>query len=282
MKSLKVLIVLLLMSAAASASADEFGTLYVDGKPLALKDAYAYTHPNTFDKTKQTTTIAFTDAAIDKAEANAATDRERVLHHQVGTKFTTLVELNLDADGGIDNVNTLDGHGSSSVSGSGWYDLKIKRNDGKRVEGSFLSTDKEKRTKGTFYDLRFALDIAGAPSLGTPLGADGGDPGKAYRAYNAALVKGDLDALSKLMTKSRSDEILSHRNDPQFKAMFGFIRQSALRNPKIGKGFVNGDKATLEVSGKDGDGNATDGTATLLKEGGAWRLAEESMTTHSH
>ena len=63
--------------------------------------------------------------------------------------------------------------------------------------------------------------------------------------------------------------------------MFAFIQQSALRNPKISKGFSKGDSATLELSGKDGDGNAANSTVTMQKEGGTWRLAKESMTSHA-
>ena len=39
--------------------------------------------------------------------------------------------------------------------------------------------------------------------------------------------------------------------------------------------------AVWELSGKDGDGNATTSIATMLKEGGTWRLAKESTTSHA-
>ena len=115
---------------------------------------------------------------------------------------------------------------------------------------------------------------------GAALPPGGGEPAKAYMAYLAALKKGDLDALSKTMTKERSAEILAHRSDPDFKMMFAFIQQSAMRDPKVTKGFSKGDSATLELAGKDGDGNAATSTATLMKEGGSWRLAKESMSSH--
>ena len=124
------------------------------------------------------------------------------------------------------------------------------------------------------------LDIPGPPDLGAALPPGGGEPAKAYMAYLAALKKGDLDALSKTMTKERSAEILAHRSDPDFKMMFAFIQQSAMRDPKVTKGFSKGDSATLELAGKDGDGNAATSTATLMKEGGSWRLAKESMSSH--
>ena len=101
------------------------------------------------------------------------------------------------------------------------------------------------------------------------------------RAYLAALKKGDIDALAKTMTNERSAELIAHRNDADFKMMFAFIQSSAMQNPKFVKGHSKGDTATLELSGKDGDGNNATSIATMQKEGGTWRLAKESMTSHS-
>ena len=80
--------------------------------------------------------------------------------------------------------------------------------------------------------------------------ADGGEPAKAYRAYMAALEKGNIDALAKTMTKERGDELLAHKNDADFKMMFAFIQGTAMKNPKFVKGFVKGDTATLYINGE--------------------------------
>jgi hypothetical protein len=256
------------------------GTLYQEGKATPLKSTYAYRGPDPWDKTKTITTVVFADQPIDAAAANAAADRGEAVSDQLRKANATRVELNIEDDGHVQNVNINAPGYSGSQSGSGWYTLKLVKNDAKRIEGSFVSNDEADKKDGRFYELRFAQDLAGAPDLGTPLPADGGEPAKAYRAYVAALGKGDVDALAKTMTKERSAEILSHRNDPDFKMMFAFIQQSALKNPKYSKGFVKGDTATLEWTGKDGDGNATTSTATMQKEAGAWRLAKESTSTH--
>ena len=192
------------------------------------------------------------------------------------------VDLNLDPDGSVQNVNTHVGDTSGSQSGSGWYTLTLKHNDDKRIEGSFHSNDEADKKSGRYYDLRFALDLPGAPDLGAALPAGGGEQGKAYVAYLAALKKGDIDALAKLMTKARADELLAHRNDKDFKMMFGFIQGQALREPKYVKGNSKGDTATLEYTGKDGDKNDVTSDVSMVREGGAWKLAKESSTTHTH
>jgi hypothetical protein len=270
----------MLALACGLARADGSGTLYEDGKPLTLVSAYAYRAPDPFDATKEITTIVFSDKKIDAAAVNAAANRGEAVADQLRHAQATRVELNLESDGSFENINIMSMGSSGSQSGSGWFTMKLAKNDAKRVEGTFRTNDEADKKSGRYYDLKFALDIAGPPDLGAALPAGGGEPVKAYMAYLAALQKGDIDALAKTMTKERSAEILAHRNDPDFKMMFGFIQSSALRDPKFTKGFSKGDSATLELSGKDGDGNAATTTATMQKEGGSWRLAKESMSTH--
>lgn len=272
----------ILALACGVAHADGSGTLYQDGKPLALVSAYAYRGPDPFEKTKEITTIVFSDRKIDAAAANAAANRGEAVEDQLRRDNATRVELNLENDGTLQNVNIVSGGSSGSQSGSGWYTLSLKRNDDKRVEGHFQSNDEADKKSGRYYDLTFALDLPGAPDLGSALPAGGGDAGKAYLTYLAVLKKGDIDALAKLMTKARADELLAHRNDKDFKMMFGFIQGQALREPRYVKGNSKGDTATLEYSGKDGDKNDVTSDISMVREGGAWKLAKESSTTHTH
>ena len=273
---------LALAFACGLAWADGSGALYQEGKQTTLVSAYAFRAPDPFDKAKQITTVVFSDKPIDAAAVNASADRGEAVSDQLRSKDALRLELNLESDGSVQNIN-INGPGfSGSQSGSGWYTLKLVHNDAKRVEGTFRSNDEADKKEGRFYDLKFALDLAGPPDLGTPLAADGGEPGKAYRAYMAALQKGNIDALAKTMTKERGDELLAHKNDADFKMMFAFIQGQALRDAKYVKGHGKGDNATLEYAGKDGDGNAMTSTVTMLREGGAWKVEKESSTTRSN
>lgn len=260
--------------------ADGSGTLYNDGKAIALKHAYAYRMPDPFDRTKQITRVVFADKPIDAAALADASDRDGAIDDQL--REATRVDLNLEADGSVQNVNTHVGYSSGSQSGSGWYTASIKRNDDKRVEGSFRSNDEGDKKSGRYYDLAFALDLPGAPDPGATLPANGGEQGKAYLAYLAVLRKGDVDALAKSMTKTRADELLAHRNDKDFKMMFGFIQSQALREPKYVKGNAKGERATLEYTGKDAEGNAVTSTVSMLREGGAWKVEKEASKTTLH
>lgn len=262
------------------ALADGSGTFYTDGEAIALKGAYAYRMPDPFDKGKQITRIVFADRPIDAQALKDATDRDDAIDDLL--RGAVRVDLNIEADGSVQNVNTHVGNTSGSQSGSGWYTVSLKRNDGQRVEGTFRSNDEGDKQSGRYYDLAFALDLPGAPDLGVALPTNGGEPGKAYVAYLAALKKGDIDNLAKAMVKTRSDELLAHRNDKDFKMMFSFIQGQALRDAKYVKGHAKGDAATLEYTGKDGDGNATTSNVTMVREGGAWKVAKESTSTSVH
>lgn len=276
MKRIHPLLPLLLALAPGMVLAAGSGTVYHDGQATALAHAYAYRTPDPFDKDKQITRIVFTDRAIDAAAVRDASNRDDAIDEQL--HGATRVDLNLEADGSVQNVNTRIGDRIGTQSGSGWYTLTLKRNDDKRVEGSFHSNDESEKKSGRYYDLTFALDLPAAPDLGAPLPADGGAQGKAYLAHLAALRKGDIDALAATMTKARAGQLLAHRNDPDFKMMFEFIQGQALREPKYVKGNSKGDRATLEYRGKDGDGNEVTSTVSMLREGGAWKLEKESTS----
>jgi len=276
MKRIHPLLPLLLALAPGMVLAAGSGTVYHDGQATALAHAYAYRTPDPFDKDKQITRIVFTDRAIDAAAVRDAGNRDDAIDEQL--HGATRVDLNLEADGSVQNVNTRIGDRIGTQSGSGWYTLTLKRNDDKRVEGSFHSNDESEKKSGRYYDLTFALDVPAAPDLGAPLPADGGAQGKAYLAHLAALRKGDIDALAATMTKARAGQLLAHRNDPDFKMMFEFIQGQALREPKYVKGNSKGDRATLEYRGKDGDGNEVKSTVSMLREGGAWKLEKESTS----
>lgn len=266
-----------LLVASGLALADGSGTFHTDGRAIELKGAYAYRMPDPFDDDAQITRIVFADRPIDAAALADAADRDEAIDEML--RGAVRVDLNLEADGSVQNINTRVGDTSGSQSGSGWYTLDLKRNDAQRVEGRFHSNDEEDKTSGRYYDLAFALDLPGAADPGPALPAGGGEAGKAYLAYQAALKKGDIDALAKTMTKERAEELLAHRNDPDFKMMFEFIQAQALRDAKYVKGHGKGEAATLEFAGKDGDGNPTTSSVTMQREAGAWKVAKESTST---
>lgn len=277
MKTSSCLVHAALLLACGVAFANGSGTFYQEGKAMALGHAYAYRMADPFDAGKQITRIVFADRAIDAGVLNDAADRDSAMDEML--RGAVRVELNIESDGSLQNVNVRTDSGSGSQSGSGWYTLGLKRNDDKRIEGSFHTNDESEKANGRYYDFSFAFDLPGAPDPGQSLPAGGGAQGKIYLAHLALLRKGDIDGMAKTMSKARAEQLLAHRNDADFKMMFGFIQSQALREPKYVNGHVKGDLATLEYTGKDGDGNAVKTTVSMKREAGAWKIEKESSSS---
>jgi hypothetical protein len=104
----------------------------------------------------------------------------------------------------------------------------------------------------------------------------GGEPGKVWRAYDAALRKNDNVTLFQLMTAAAAERF---RSDRAFSMKVAFRP----RKVEIVSGNVNGDVATLQVRGtalKTGSTATTRiGTVTLKKEYGAWKVDDEAWKT---
>ena len=154
------------------AVADGGGSFTVKGKTTVLKSAYAYSRPDPFDASKQTTVIVFSERVMDTAKINAATDRVTALSHATddfvaGQEHrSAAVEIYIARDDPKFPVQQigfdLPGLSSSASTGPDNYTLQLKRNDGKRIEGTLKSTKEAAKTAdhGGFFDLQFALDVA--------------------------------------------------------------------------------------------------------------------------
>jgi hypothetical protein len=294
-----------MLSLACSASwADGGGALYHDGLKVTYTSAYAYAVPDLFDKSKQAVVIVMGDRPIDAATFDAAADRDKAFGDFMGNSLrdgsSVQITLGPDKDGNVrvEQVNTRESTNGKFSSSSGStmessYKLDLKRNDGKRVEGTYLSTHESDKTEahGKFFDLHFALDVASGPAFGPGLPPDGGDPYKAYDAYADALSHADFH-----FDPDRYQEFVNTLSDGRIKALNKIAAsagkgksQDALlvemkdmesRVPssrRFVRGRVNGDVATVEVAGK---GHNTDGTeiagavisitATMKREKGVW------------
>ena len=111
---------------------------------------------------------------------------------------------------------------------------------------------------------------------GTPLPAGGGEPAKAYAAYSKAIASGDLAALKKLVSKERASQM----DSKEFKEMFGLIQAMQPKNVKVTGGSVDGETATLLATAKEGN-DTSNGTITMVREGGAWKVQKDSWKTTS-
>src|SRR6185437_12223660 len=131
---------------------------------IGLTDVYAFAAQDEFNhdaKNKGRVVLVFTDGKMDKA---ALAKAENVLHEindqNDAGKFSHMLILRLLADGKT-FVDLRGDEPRYAAMGDETEVLRIRRNDAKRVEGSYLCRDQnEKRLEGHLcWDLHFALDV---------------------------------------------------------------------------------------------------------------------------
>lgn len=296
MFSRPILVLLVVSAVAAPALAGEGkadGTLTANGKTVKLTHAYATRKPNPFDKKLTDAYVVFTDRAM---PAEKATDTFGLMEAE-GINAVT-VEITPDksvVSGELYSPSFKKMHQFSAV---GMQKLDITTMTKDRIAGRvYIEKMQDFFDEKYTYDIRFDVPLAaGATSSATPpagasaappapaasgasqakgkpLPAGGGEPGKAYMAYQKVLMSGDLAALR----KSVGDEQAKQMNDPDFPKMLKLVQAMQPKNIRITGGTSDGTTATLNATGKDGDATST-GTITMALQGGVWKVTKESWS----
>ncbi len=314
-----------LFAACSTAYADGGGTLYNNGVATRLTSAYAYAAPDAFDDSKQMVVVVLSTAAIDAATYDAAEDRAKAIRNTLElnnedkpTTVTLKIGPAKDKPIRAIDVDILAGEGQHFSGTWASYVLDLKQNDGKRIEGTFRTTDERKPAGkyNDYYDLHFALRVASGPAFGPGLPPDGGAPFKGYWKYVSALssaaTREELDdekvqALANTLTDARikamnqiaqsagkGDGELDKAQLAVLKKMWADVphdnRSVSSNDVVFVSGRMNGDVATMEIKGErsqgttDGNGKYTPGppifvTVTMKKENGQWCFDNDRVHT---
>ena len=104
------------------------------------------------------------------------------------------------------------------------------------------------------------------------------DPLEFYKGYLAVLAKAkSLDELAPYYTRELGDGL--RKMPKEMQANYLKMNAHALTDLKVTKQRVESSKAVFEMTAKTADGRETTGSATLVKEGGAWKVEDESWAT---
>ena len=252
------------------------GTLTVNGKTVQLKYAYAVLREDPFDKKKQATSLLITDQAV---PADAAGDDFKLMEVRDKQKLNGVMVLITDdkriVSGAVYSplMKKMD-----YVSGVGMQKLELTTHTATRVAGRVWLEKPDDFFDNIYqYDVKFDVPVGAQKSdepeqpKGTPLPAGGGEPGKAYEAYRKALIAGNLPALRKSVVA----EMAKQMDTPDFKDQLKLVQAIQPKSVKVTGGAIDGDTATLLATAKD-ENETSNGTITMVKEGGAWKLRKES------
>lgn len=257
------------------------GTLKVDGSTVKLTHAIARLAPNAFDEKKKDVQVLLTDQPV---PMETFIDDTKLFDEVKNGKVQGLV-LAIDSDEKPYHVQLLNPKTPMQLSGSGFLNFDATDFSDKHTSGRFFTNGEEDfMGKHKYsYDVSFAVPVqmVALPqeltldaSNGTKLPAGGGEPGKAYMAFDKAARSGNLNDMKKFASKTNPMPDLKPDEIKQMVEMMKIMRPTKI---KVTGGFVSKDHATLTVEGEESmeKGKKTTGTIEMALEDGAWKMLAE-------
>jgi hypothetical protein len=171
-------------------------------------------------------------------------------------------------------------HGMSYYLGSGdgcgfCYDPSVVSTV--KIAGNRAKGDLRYKSDNRAFNI--TIDAPIAPKVwGPSIKGDGGDIGKAYKAYNAVMLSGDrkaqfdaLDSVNQATWKKRQkdgklDRYLEYRDEKV---------HYRLKEARIVGGFQRENQAVLLIKGSSPLLDHIHGQVTLTKEAGQWKISDE-------
>jgi hypothetical protein len=265
-------------SAAGLAPGTAKGTLVIDGKPSELQFAYAMTQPNVFEKTRMDTAILVTSLPLGDGALKDLDDLEDALR-MVPNGVLFKLDDKGEATREVIKHSTLQGNLQMSGMTHAKFTKATQTKD--RISGSFATSGED-----TVLDHKYQLQVQfDAPIVmaklddplpnaktGQKLPMDGGEPGKAYFAWEKAIQNKDVAAMKKFKPLDAPD-----MPDAELKEAAEMLAAMSPSNQKIVDGYIQGDSAVLYVTGDDA-GTKMYGTIPMKKTGGIWRAVKPSWS----
>lgn len=266
---------LLLSLPAANALAGGGGHFRLGETHVDPKYAIAVVRDRGYDDDGAQTFVFLGDFPLDAAKVAAAFDPDDEVREELGDRAGGYVRICIDAGGAECGMFYMRRQPDDSFNTSGYGTFASRQQDGDHVVGSWVLKEPESFFDQT-YDFDLQFDVAVTPLPGRPLPADGGEPGAAYRAWLAALAKGDDAALRKLVDGEHAYRF-PEDDASQVKESIKDLRNGAPLQAEISRGLVDGDRALLWVEGTDRDDIRRRGRVRMLREEGAWHFAEDDL-----
>jgi hypothetical protein len=227
------------------------------------------------------TLLFLSTVPLDCAAAESALDPESALDDQVREKEAGSIRIVVGPEGSEQGMYAFSSKpfDSFNTSGSGTWATTV--NTPERSEGSWRTSEPEEFFDKTFeYDLAWGLDLLSGPVRGEALPADGGDPGKALVAYVKAVAGDDRNGVKAVLTSTQRQEVFANEGTEWFADQWTSWRQWELAEVEVQGGRLDGDRATLRVRGKQGDGEKVRGLVRMVREDGAWKLDAKKVSIY--
>ena len=254
----------------AQAASSASGNFRYDKLDMKVTNAYAFREEENDAPGTYTTYVYLTSKPIDGRAAADAFDPGRAIDAEIDDQPAGYVRLCFNADFSECGIYFSHEEPMESFNTSGYGKLELTSKDARRVAGTWVLAEPEDFFDKTYqFDLKFDAEVI-APTPGTALPADGGEPGKAYQAWLAAIAKGDFAALRAMLGESGSWQF-PEDDEKSAKENLKYLRDGKPVSVKILKGEQRGDQAILTVEGVDRDDLKLRGRVLMVKGEDGWK-----------
>lgn len=250
------------LSPILSASAVVEGEFVIHGLDYPAVDAIAW-HDD--DELR----LVFTDKTFDRA-AFAEDGKLDSFDFMRGDQTTYTVTLD-PASGKVRGISTLSAGISGFRRGVG-EDIVLEHHDERRIAGRFSADGG--------VALTFDLTVTGSQieRPGTPLPADGGEPGKVLLARMAAIHAGDIDELIANTPPDQAEEMHAAVANGEADQLMAMAKMFTPTDIVVTGGRQDGDTAWVDFTGNESGGKVK-GFGKLLRHDGRWQV--ESINTRN-
>lgn len=259
-----------LAAAPANAGGAASGRFETSNWKVPIVDAYAF-HDKANLGEGNAILVAISNSPIGKDYLDGCWDRRYIIDNFLADEETRVVYLEFRLDGSYSGYSYYFGSGDGcGFCGGGNVKSTVKLKDG-RLTGTVA-------TKGENVSFDLKINVALAPDdRGKDQGPGGGAVGKAYLAYHAALVAGDVKALKGLVSAGQLAKWQKAEKDGRGDAFVSFLRENRPDTVSVRQGFARGDHGLVLLTGSSATAGAMHGESQLILEGSGWKVDDETV-----
>ncbi len=273
--ALAFLLTLAASAGAARAADTGSGHFRMADDRIAFRHAIAVGHDAAVDAAASEIYVFLSDRPLDPATVAAAFDPDDGARESYGEHSGGYVRICITAEGEECGLFYRRFEPSDSFNSSGYGELSLTTRSDGRIAGRWALEEPEDFFDKTYdFDLRFDAKVHTAP--GTALPAGGGDAGKAYRAYAAAVARGDVAALRPFLGDG-ADWRLPDNEPARVRETLKDLRDGQPLNPEILRGRRDGDDVVLWIRGVDRDDIPREGRVRLRLRDGDWVVESRDL-----
>jgi hypothetical protein len=242
---------------------------------IEVRHAVAAYHLETGDPETDDLYVFLSDQPLDPAVIAASFDPDDGAQAQYRERKGGFVRICLPPTGGECGLYFQRNEPSDSFNSSGYGTLSIDTRSDTRIAGRWVLAEPEDFFGKTYeFDLRF--DTAITPAPGQRMPDNGGEAGAAYKAYAAAVAKGDIAALRRMLGESGQWQFAGD-DDARAKEALKDLRNEQPLAPVVFLARAIGDHVVLWVEGTDRDDIKRRGRVQMRREGGQWVVGERDL-----